>query len=189
MLKSSWRSDPYCSRGRASTLSKNARMASAWLLLAGYPSWTSVCFYGDCMQQIVEDSRAARAALVERILLARVMGDFDFLESISAPDIVVKLIGDRALFAYCGEYHGRKDARQALEQAYIEFSFHNMNIDHMLIEGDQVVMRWSGVLRNRGTGARGHFEGFTHLIFEDGLVKEYYALVDTASMGKLARPD
>jgi hypothetical protein len=131
--------------------------------------------------------RAARIALVERIMVARVIGDFDYLESVSTSDIVVKLIGDTALLPYCGERRGRKEARQALEQTHIEFSFHDMKIDHIMIDGDQVGLRWTGVLRNRGTGASGKFEGFTHLIFRDNLICEYFTLVDTASMSRLSR--
>jgi ketosteroid isomerase-like protein len=129
--------------------------------------------------------RAQRVALVERILQARVNGDFNCLEALSAPDIVVKLIGDAVLFSYCGEYHGRADARHALERVHVEFSFHDMMIDHLMVDGEQAAMRWNGILRNRGTGASAHFEGFTHLIFENGLIKEYYSLVDTATMGTL----
>jgi len=141
------------------------------------------------LKQTAVDFRAERKALVERITVARIVGDFDYLESASAPDIIVKLIGAPDLFPYCGEYHGRRDARQALEQAHIEFSFHDMKLDHILIDGEKVAVRWRGTLRNRGTGASGHFEGFTHLIFEAGLIKEYFTFIDTAAMRALAQPD
>lgn len=141
------------------------------------------------MHSTLSNSRAERVALVERILMARVMGDFDYLESVSTPDIVVKLIGDVAIFPYCGTVQGKPDARKALEQVYIDFKFENMKIIHIMIDGDHVGFRWEGVLRHRGTGACGDFEGFTHLIFENNLIKEYYTLVDTASLSKLGQMD
>ncbi len=133
--------------------------------------------------------RSQRLALVERIMLARVTGDFDYLESISAPDIVVKLVGDKALIPDAGLYRSVKEARRALENVNIEITFHNMKQEYIMLDGEQVGIRWTGTLRNRGTGASAEFEGFTHLVFENGLIKEYFALVDTASMSALARGD
>lgn len=122
-------------------------------------------------------------------MAARVNGDFDYLESISCDNIVVQLIGNKVIIPYCGVHEGKKAARHALEQVHVNVSFHNLNLDHIMIDGDQVGLRWSGVLRSRGTGASGFFQGFTHLIFENGLIKEYFALVDTATMNELAKGD
>lgn len=133
--------------------------------------------------------RAERLALIERIMLARVAGDFDYLESVSAPDVVVKLIGDRALIPYAGVYRGVKEARRALEAVHIEFIFLNMKPEYVMVDGEQVGIRWTGIIRSRGTGASAPFEGFTHLIFENNLLKEYFALVDTASISKLSNGD
>ncbi|MGD9713737.1 MAG: nuclear transport factor 2 family protein [Beijerinckiaceae bacterium] len=136
-----------------------------------------------------EGFKEQRIALVERILAARVAGDFDYLQSMSAPDIVVTLMGDRSIIPNCGVFHGVAEAREALERVFIEFSFHDMKITHIMVDGEQVGLRWKGILRNRGTGASGQFEGFAHLIFQGGKIREYFSLVDTAAMSRLSHSD
>lgn len=117
--------------------------------------------------------------------MARVTGNFDYLESICTPDVRIKLVGDKEHIPYAGEYCGVHLVRQVLEQAHVDFSYHNMRPDHILVDGDEVAIRWTGTLRNRGTGASADFEGFTHLIFENDRIKEYFALVDTSAMNRL----
>ena len=120
-------------------------------------------------------------------MAARMSGDFDFLESICTPDVVLRLVGDKAEIPNTGVYEGMQAARQAMERVHVEFSFHDMKPEYIMVDGDQIGIRWKGILRNRGTGASANFEGFTHLIFDGDKIKEYFALVDTGSMSRLAQ--
>ena len=117
---------------------------------------------------------------------ARLRGQFEVLESIATEDIVVRLVGNRALSPFAGTFKGKRAGRSALENLSIEFEYRDVKMDHLMIDGDQVGMRWSGTLKNRGTSAQAHFEGFVHVIFRDGLVAEYAAFLDTAAMAYLA---
>ena len=132
---------------------------------------------------------AKREKLLTRVMQladARLRGQFDILEAIATDDVVVKLVGNRALSPFAGIFKGKAAARSALENLSIEFEYRDVRMDHLMIDGDQVGMRWSGTLRNRGTSAQADFEGFVHVIFRNEKVCEYAAFLDTAAMAHLA---
>ncbi len=132
------------------------------------------------------EKRAELLALVIKLSEARIRGQFEILESVATEDVVVRLVGNRALSPFAGVFRGVKAARAALENLSIEFEYRDMKLDHLMIDGDQVGMRWTGILRNRGTSAQAQFEGFVHIIFRDDLICEYAAFIDTAGMAYLA---
>lgn len=116
---------------------------------------------------------------------ARVRGQFEILEKIATDDVVVKIVGNRALSPFAGVYRGKAAGRAVLENLSIEFEYRDLQMRHIMIDNDQVGMRWTGVLRNRGTSAQANFEGFIHVIFRDELVCEYAAFMDTAALAQL----
>lgn len=118
-------------------------------------------------------------------MMARAVNDFDYLESMCTADVVFRVVGDRAFSPFVGTYIGREAARKVLENISVEFVYHDLTMTHIMVDGDQVGLRWTGNMRNRGTGASAEFEGFIHLVFEGDLVREYAAFVDTARMASL----
>jgi len=125
-------------------------------------------------------------AVIMKLAEARVQARYDVLEASATEDIVVTINGNRLFTPFAGKFHGIPAARSALERLSIEFDYRNVEMKHIMIDGDQVGMRWRGVLRNRGTSAQDEFEGFLHLSFRDGKVCEYAAFVDTAALARLA---
>ncbi len=132
------------------------------------------------------EKRSRLLALVMKMSEARIRGQFEILESVATEDVVVRLVGNRALSPFAGVFNGVQAARASLENLSIEFEYRNMKLDHLMIDGNQVGMRWSGTLRNRGTSAQALFEGFVHIIFRGDLICEYTAFIDTAGMAHLA---
>ena len=133
-----------------------------------------------------ENKRAQRLDLIMKLMEARIQARFDVLEVIALPDVVVRIIGDSAFSPFAGTFKGRQAARAALERLSVEFEYTQVNVEYIMVDGDQVALRWRGELRNRGTSARGEFEGFLHIVFRDDLVSEYVAYVDTAALARLA---
>ena len=117
---------------------------------------------------------------------ARLRARFDLLEAIATDDVLVKISGDRVFSPFAGTYRGKESARRALERLSIEFEYTKVTTDYLMIDGDQAGLRWHGVLPNRGTSAQAEFEGFVHIVFENNLVKEYVAFLDTAAVARLA---
>lgn len=138
------------------------------------------------METPEKSNREKLLALVLQLAQARLLGQFEVLESIATDDVVVKLVGNRALSPFAGTFIGKAAGRSALENLSIEFEYRDVKMEHVMVDGDQVGMRWSGKLRNRGTSAQAHFEGFVRVIFRDQLVREYAAFIDTAAMAQLA---
>lgn len=133
-----------------------------------------------------QDNRRRKQELILKLMDARLRARFDVLESIAAADILVKIAGDRVFSPFAGTYRSKEAARRALERLSIEFEYLKVSTDYMMIDGDQAGLRWHGVLRNRGTSAQAEFEGFVHIVFENDLVKEYVAFIDTAALARLA---
>ena len=133
-----------------------------------------------------KEKREKLLAIIMQLVDARLRGQFEILEAIAADDVIVKLVGNRALTPFAGTFRGKSACRTALENLSIEFEYRDVRLEHMLIDGDQAGMRWSGTLRNRGTSAQANFEGFIHIIFVNELITEYVAFIDTAAMAYLA---
>ncbi|MCC2098222.1 MAG: nuclear transport factor 2 family protein [Hyphomicrobiales bacterium] len=129
--------------------------------------------------------KGSREALLESVLHARAMGDFDFLESACTDDVLIRLIGDVRYFPYCGDSRGAAESRSKLTQIYIDFIFEDMKIDNIVLDGDQACFRWSGVFRNRGTGASREFEGMTYVLFRGEKICEYVTALDVATLNDL----
>ncbi|MBM3607259.1 MAG: nuclear transport factor 2 family protein [Alphaproteobacteria bacterium] len=140
----------------------------------------------DISQPAVDDNRPRKLAIVTQLMEARLRARFDVLEAIAIDDVTVRILGDRVFSPFAGSYHGKPSARAALERLSIEFEYLNVKTEYVMVDGDQVGLRWRGILRNRGTSAQGEFEGFVHIVFSGDRVKEYVAYIDTAALARLA---
>lgn len=135
---------------------------------------------------IEQQNRARKLDIVLKLIDARLRSRFDVLEAIACPDVVVRIIGDKAVSRFAGTFKGRVAARSILEALSIEFDYVKFETDYIMVDGDQVALRWHGDLRHRGTNAQGQFEGFIHIVFRGELVAEYAAYIDMASLAKLS---
>jgi ketosteroid isomerase-like protein len=142
--------------------------------------------WGRILEAEIKSHRDKLFARIMQLADARLKGQFDILESIATDDVVVKVVGNRALSPFAGTFRGKAAGRGVLEALSIEFEYKDVRLDHIMIDNNQVGMRWSGTLRNRGTSAQAHFEGFIHVIFRGELVCEYAAFMDTAAIAQLA---
>ncbi len=130
--------------------------------------------------------RARIAALIKVLFEARFDRDLVALKRYLSPDMVYRMVGHRIYSPFSGEFKGPDAVVAGVQNMNIEFEFSNMSIDRMLIDGNDVGVRWHGRWRNRGTNASATFEGFAHLEIENGLVKSYTNFVDTALVANIS---
>ena len=130
--------------------------------------------------------RASVEALIRTLFDARMSRDVERSRPYLAPDIVYRMVGHRSYSPFSGEFRGPDAVIKGVRELNIEFEYQEMKIDRILIDGDNVAIRWHGRWRNRGTGASADFEGFAHLVFKDGKVAEYTNFVDTALAANIA---
>ncbi len=137
--------------------------------------------------------RPAPATTPREVIEARVRaslglrsGGPESSSEIFAPDVVAEVAGPAMLRPFCGRYVGRDAVLAAMRNVQINFERIEENILDMVIEGDVCILWRAPVLRNRGTGAALQFHSFDRYVFRDGLVVDFFQLVDTASVARLA---
>ncbi len=127
-------------------------------------------------------------ALINILFKARFARDLEQFRPYLAPDMVYRMVGQRYHSPFSGEFHGPDAVLNGVHNMNIEFEFENMTLDKIIFDsnGNDVAVRWHGRWKNRGTNAAADFEGFAHLVFENGLVKAYTNFVDTALVANIS---
>lgn len=125
-------------------------------------------------------------AMIKILFKARFARDLEEVRPFLAPDIVYRMVGKRGQSPFAGEFRGPDAVLTGVHNMNIEFEFYDMSLDKILIDGNDVGVRWHGRWKNRGTNAAADFEGFAHLEFENGLVKSYTNFVDTALVADIS---
>ena len=126
------------------------------------------------------------AEFVKILFEGRFDRDLNGLRRFLAPDVVYRMVGHRTHSPFSGAFRGPDAVINGVQTLNIEFEFAGMTIDRILIDGNDVGVRWHGRWRNRGTNAAANFEGFAHLEIIDGKVKSYTNFVDTALVADIS---
>ena len=119
-------------------------------------------------------------AFVRTLFDIRVAKEPEAARTYLAPEVVYRMVGHRSYSPFSGAFHGPDAVIAGIRELNIEFEFHDMIIDQIIIEDENAAVRWHGRWRNRGTGASANFEGFAHLVFRDSKLASYTNFVDTA---------
>lgn len=151
--------------------------------------WVFLETTADGMSESVSQKQNERIAQIQRIVEARRTGDTRLLESVFSPDVTMRLVGRRPLAPFAGTYKGLQAVSEVIWAMRIDFEFLDVETGRMLIDGNSAGVHWAGTLRNRGTSKRADFEGFMLLVFEDDLVVEYIAFIDTAGLHQMLSED
>lgn len=128
---------------------------------------------------------ARRKALIEAIhalYTARQSGDFDEYISYFAPDARMTVIGNPVLNRQSGLRVGRDSIDRYVRRAHGENVYLGHAINHVIAEGDQIVVRWHIDLRLADNGREGRFEVLDHLRIRNNQIAELTQFYDTGTM-------
>jgi ketosteroid isomerase-like protein len=129
-----------------------------------------------------------RKALVEAIHAlydARQTGDFEEYLSYFAPEARMTVIGNPVLNPQSGLRVGRDSIDRYIRQVHDENVYLGHAIDHILAEGDHVVVRWHIDLRLAQSGREARFDALDHLRIRDNRIVEITQFYDTGTMALL----
>jgi ketosteroid isomerase-like protein len=120
-------------------------------------------------------------AILERRAVGDVLGMLDF----ATDDIRINIKGDWAAFPYQRPVVGKKMVAEALSMIAIQYENLGSVVHELIIDGDRVAMRRTAGIRHRGTGKAAEIEIADFLRFRDGLVADFFEIIDTAALARL----
>lgn len=129
-----------------------------------------------------------RKALIEAVHAlydARQAGDFDEYLSYLAPDARMTVIGNPVLNPQSGLRVGRDSIDRYIRQVHDENVYLGHGIDHIIAEGDHVVVRWHMDLRLAQNGREARFDALDYLRIRDNRIVEVTQFYDTGTMALL----
>ena len=131
------------------------------------------------------DNRAAKIMRMRELVSYRLRGQLDELMQNFAEDSEMYMGGGTQFSSISGRYHGRVEIRQKMEFMQDLFSQVTLEVVDLLVEGDDVAIRWKCKPRKAMTESSGWLEGMTVVKFRNDLVTYYGNYVDTAALQKL----
>lgn len=122
---------------------------------------------------------------VEALYAARTSGDSEEFASYFSPDARMTIVGNPAMSPGSGMRLGREGIARHIDMLHEINDYLSHTIDHVVIEGDHVVVRWTAEVRFLDSGRTGSFEVLDHLRIKDGMIVEMTHFYDTGGMGIL----
>lgn len=129
-----------------------------------------------------------RKALMEALsalYLARQTGEIDEFMSYFAPDARMTVVGNPVLNPDSGMRIGREGIARYLVKVHGENNYLGYEIDHVIAEGDQVIVRWHVDMRLNLNGKEVRFDVLDHLRIRDNQIVEITQFFDTGLMALL----
>ena len=131
------------------------------------------------------DNRAVKIMRMRELVGYRLRGQLDALMQSFAEDSEMYMGGGTQFSSISGRYHGRAEIRQKMESMQDLFAQVMLEVVDLLVEGDDVAIRWKCKPRDDTAEPGGWLEGMTVVKFRDDLVIYYGNYVDTAALQKL----
>ncbi len=82
-------------------------------------------------------------------------------------------------------FDGQDEVIQAIGVIDTNLEFLHFDILDMIIDGQEVALRWHATFRNRGTGEPGDMSVFDHIVVQNGLISSYTEFLDTECFRRL----
>ncbi len=133
----------------------------------------------------VTDNRAAKIMRMRELVGYRLRGQLDELMQSFSVDSEMYMGGGTQFSSISGRYQGRAEIREKMESMQDLFTQITLEVVDLLVEGDDVAIRWKCKPRNQPAEPKGWLEGMTVVKFRDDLVTYYGNYVDTAALQKL----
>jgi ketosteroid isomerase-like protein len=131
------------------------------------------------------DAGARRKALMEAITSfysARQCGSVDDFISYFAPDARLSIPGNPVLNPGAGLRIGRDSIARYMHHLRDENIYLDHGVDHVVIEGDMVAVRWHTVVKIAANGREARFEVLDHLRIRDSQIVEMTHFYDTGTV-------
>jgi ketosteroid isomerase-like protein len=132
----------------------------------------------------LRDQAAATRELISRLHQAR--WDHEAFVEFFREDCAFRIIGQVPDYPFSGVYVGKRGVRDLLRRIDDQIEMTDGKILNLLIDGDQVALRRSVVVRHHGTAARTRLFVANVITLQDGRVREICEHIDTAWLKKLA---
>jgi ketosteroid isomerase-like protein len=102
-----------------------------------------------------------------------------------AEDAVLRLVGISVRMGGPKLYKGREAIIEAIATIDLNLEFLSFSILDMIIDGNDIGLRWQASVRNRGTGIDRDFVVFDHIVLRGGEIISYTQFFDTQAFTKL----
>jgi uncharacterized protein (TIGR02246 family) len=122
---------------------------------------------------------------IDALYSARTSGDSEEFASYFAPDARMIIVGNPAMSPGSGMRIGREGIARHIDMLHEINGYLGFTIDHVVIEGEHVVVRWTAEVRCLDSGRTGSFEVLDHLRIKDGMIVEMTHFFDTGGMAIL----
>jgi ketosteroid isomerase-like protein len=131
------------------------------------------------------ENREAKIQSMRRLVGLRLRGQLDELMQNFASDCEMYMSGSTQFSSLSGRYSGREEIRDKMESTNDLFSMVTLEVVDLLVEGDDVAIRWKCKPKRQAPEASGWLEGMTVVKFKNDLVTYYGNYVDTAALQQL----
>ncbi len=120
---------------------------------------------------------------IDALYAARTSGDSQEFASYFSVDARMVIVGNPAMSPGSGMRMGREGIARHIDMLHEINEYLGYTIDHVVIDGDHVVVRWTAEVRFLDSGRTGSFEVLDHLRIKDGMIVEMTHFYDTGGMG------
>jgi ketosteroid isomerase-like protein len=134
---------------------------------------------------VPSQNRELQIERLRKIAVLRFTGRIDELMAHFAEDCEM-YVGGGAQFAPLSGYSiGRDEIRTRLKSFNIVLEFLDLEFISIIVENDDIAIRWKCQARHRRPGASEWLEGMSVAHFRDGLISYYGNFLDTAALARL----
>ncbi|MCZ8313869.1 nuclear transport factor 2 family protein [Phreatobacter sp.] len=120
---------------------------------------------------------------IDALYAARNSGDSQEFASYFSSDARMVIVGNPAMSPGSGMRMGREGIARHIDMLHEINEYRGYTIDNVVIDGDQVAVRWTAEVRFLDSGRTGSFEVLDHLRIKDGMIVEMTHFYDTGGMG------
>ncbi len=133
------------------------------------------------------DPRERKIALCRAALELRLKGDIELALGYFTEDARFDMVGNNAFNPFSGSVSGRPGIAEKLRMIHVAFEYSDLDPYLFVVEGDHLMARFRGRVRNRGTGPSAAIEGIAHLTFEADRICYFGIFLDTAAVARLSQ--
>jgi ketosteroid isomerase-like protein len=132
-----------------------------------------------------ELDRAGISLLIQTLWDERLENASDALRRYTSDDVHFRILGGPPSMPGPWIFDGQQQMIQAVGVIDTNLEFLHFDILDMIIEDQDVALRWHATLRNRGTGETGDLSVFDHIAIRNGLITSYTEFLDTEGFRRL----
>jgi ketosteroid isomerase-like protein len=129
--------------------------------------------------------RIQKLQRLRNLAMLRFSGRLDDLMSHISTDCELYVVGGSQFSPFSGRFHGHDEIRRQMERVNILLGFIALEFISIIVENDDVAIRWRCRARNQSSASGEWLEGMSVVHFRDGLITYYGNFLDTAALARL----